>query len=324
MTKLNLQEQIKATCYRQSDSDETFEDFIVTNPVHRSSGNIVMLPLNKLVEYKDEAFENITGHPQPFRPYTEESLASLAKSIGDYGVIDPITVRPMGDGRYQILAGRNRTRASAMCEKTTVPAIIRPDIDDVTAAMIMLDTNLEQRHNLSYSEKAFAYKMRLDLQNRQGHRTDLYENAQKVDTLSEAGMEHQDSRRTVAYLIRLTYLIPELLVLVDDGKIGFKVGVNISYLTSQTQNYLYSKIIPTGIKLKATSINELRRLEESGPLRPETIQSIFEAKPKVFPASITISGKKLQEYSDILSGTENIEALFLEFLKQYRRSSIQT
>lgn len=322
MAKLNLQEQIRATSYRKQD-DESFEDFIIANPVRRPSGNIVMLPLNQLVEYKDEAFEQITGRPQPFRPYTEESLVSLAKSIADYGVLDPITVRPIGDNKYQILAGRNRTRASALCGKETIPAIIRPDIDDITAAMIMLDTNLEQRHNLSYSEKAFAYKMRLDLQNRQGRRTDLHEDAQKVDTLSEAGKEHQDSRRTVAYLIRLTFLIPELLVLVDDGKIGFKVGVNISYLTAQTQNYLYSKIIPAGIKLKAASINELRRLEESSPLRPETIQSIFTAKPKAFPASITISGKKLQEYSDILSGTENVEALFLEFLKQYRHSSIQ-
>lgn len=321
MPKLNLQDQIKATSYRQPDAGETFEDFIIPNPVRRSSGNVSMLPLEQLVEYKDEAFEHITGQPQPFRPYSEEGLASLAKSIEDYGVIDPITVRPMGEDKYQILAGRNRTRASALCGKTTIPAIIRRDIDDITAAMIMLDTNLEQRHILSYSEKAFAYKMRLDLQNRQGRRTDLHEDAQKIDTLSQAGKEHQDSRRTVAYLIRLTYLIPEFLALVDDGKIGFKVGVNLSYLTSQTQNYLYSHIIPTGIKLKTAPINELRRLEESSLLHPETIQSIFSAKPKAFPASITISGKKLQEYSDILSGTENVEALFLEFLEHRRRSN---
>lgn len=100
--------------------------------------------------------------------------------------------------------------------------------------------------------------MRLDLQNQQGKRTDLEEDAQKIDTLGETGKEHKDSRRTVAYLIRLTFLIPGLLLLVDDGKIGFKVGVNISYLTSETQEYLLRTIIPTGIKLKSSQISELR------------------------------------------------------------------
>ena len=251
MAKLNLQKQIDSTRYCQSDLTEDFEDFISAKPTIGSAKNITMLPLEQLVEYRDEAFESITGHPQPFRPYESDALASLAKSIAEHGVIDPITVRPIGADKYQILAGRNRTRASAMCGKKTVPAIIRADIDDVAAAMIMLDTNLEQRHNLCYSEKAFAYKMRIDLQNRQGKRTDLCDDHQKVDTLSEAGKEHKDSRRTVAYLIRLTYLIPEILALVDNGKIGFKVGVAISYLTSETQQYLNKNIIQEGIKIKA-------------------------------------------------------------------------
>ena len=320
MAKLNLQKQIDSTRYCQSDLTEDFEDFISAKPTIGSAKNITMLPLEQLVEYRDEAFESITGHPQPFRPYESDALASLAKSIAEHGVIDPITVRPIGADKYQILAGRNRTRASAMCGKKTVPAIIRADIDDVAAAMIMLDTNLEQRHNLCYSEKAFAYKMRIDLQNRQGKRTDLCDDHQKVDTLSEAGKEHKDSRRTVAYLIRLTYLIPEILALVDNGKIGFKVGVAISYLTSETQQYLNKNIIQEGIKIKASSIKELRRLEEISTLYPETIQKVFTMPDKKLPHTVTISAKLLAPYSDILSGTDDIESLFLEFLKQYKNS----
>lgn len=320
MAKLNLQKQIDSTRYCQSDSTEDFEDFISTKPPIGSAKNITMLPLEQLVEYRDEAFESITGHPQPFRPYESDALDSLAKSIAEHGVIDPITVRPIGADKYQILAGRNRTRASAMCGKKTVPAIIRADIDDVAAAMIMLDTNLEQRHNLCYSEKAFAYKMRIDLQNRQGKRTDLCDDHQKVDTLSEAGKEHKDSRRTVAYLIRLTYLIPEILTLVDNGKIGFKVGVAISYLTSETQQYLDKNIIQEGIKIKASLIKELRQLEEISPLYPETIQKVFTMPDKKLPHTVTISAKLLAPYSDILSGTDDIESLFLEFLKQYKNS----
>lgn len=318
MAKLNLQEQIRSTRYGQSD-EENFEDFVV-KPSLKVSGKIVMLPLEQLVEYKDEMFEKITGRPQPFHPYSEEDILAMAKSIAAHGVIDPITVRPMEGNKYQIIAGRNRTRASALCNKKEVPAIIRTDIDDIDAAMIMLDTNLEQRHNLCYSEKAYAYKMRVELQSRQGRRTDLEEDVEKVDTLNEAGKEHKDSRRTVAYLIRLTFLIPDLLLLVDNGKIGFKVGVGVSYLTAETQEYLLKSIIPAGIKLKSAQINELRRLEECSPLNPETIQRVFCSKPQACPTSITISGKKLREYADILSGMEDIESLFLDFLKQYRNS----
>lgn len=318
MAKLNLQEQIQATHYGQTDSEE-FEDF-TAKPSPKVSGRVFLLPLEQLVEYKDEMFEKITGRPQPFHPYSPEKIQALSKSIAEHGVIDPITVRPLGSDTYQIIAGRNRARASALCNKKEVPAIIRSDIDDITAALIMLDTNLEQRRDLSYSEKAYAYKMRLDLQNQQGRRTDLNEGGQKVDTLNEAGKDHKDSRRTVAYLIRLTFLIPELLVLVDHGKIGFKVGVEISYLKPETQQYLLKTVIPTGIKLKHTQISELRLLEGDRPLSQETIQSIFRTESKACPASITISGKKLREYADILTGNKDIESLFLEFLKQYRNS----
>lgn len=321
MAKRNLQEQIQSTRYGRPETEE-FEG-MPEKPSPKVSGRIYQLPLDRLVEYKDETFEQVTGRPQPFRPYTPEKMQALSKSIADHGVIDPITVRPYDGDTYQIIAGRNRTRASALCGKKDIPAIIRPDIDDVTAALIMLDTNLEQRHRLSYSEKAYAYKMRLDLQNRQGRRSDLTETGERIDTLSEAGKERKESRRTVAYLIRLTYLIPELLSLVDRGKIGFKAGVELSYLKPETQRYLLETVLPTEIKLKPEAAHELRQAEESGPLSPETIRNVCTAKPKTFPASITISGKRLQEYADILSGAANIEELFLDFLKQYRRSAPQ-
>ena len=181
--------------------------------------------------------------------------------------------------------------------------------------MIMLDTNLEQRHNLLYSEKAFAYKMRMELQNQQGNRSDL-KGGQKIDTLSEVGKENKERRRTVSYLIRLTVLIPEILTLVDNRKIGFKAGVEISYLKEETQNYLYHTVIPKGIKMNPTYINKLRQLETDNPLPAEVILSVFNTK--MLPNCITISGKKLQKYADVLSASEDIESLFLEFLEQYK------
>lgn len=218
MKKTDLTERQRMLGAVQTDSDDDFEEIVVSTrtPV-TDKDKIVLLPLNKTVEYTDENFESITGRPQPFKTYSDERLDSLAKSIAEHGVIDPITVRPLPDGTYQVLAGRHRRRASLKNGATTIPAIIRSDIDDYQAAMIMLDTNLERRPDLSYSEKAYAYRMRMELYGSRGKRTDL-EGADRVDSLSDAGKENKDSRRMVAYLIRLTHLHRNLIEMVDDGK----------------------------------------------------------------------------------------------------------
>lgn len=303
------------------DNDDDFEEIVASARSPASSDvKITMLPLNSLVEYTDESFESLTGRPQPFKVHSSESLESLSKSIKKNGVINPIIVKPFGDGKYQILAGRNRARASRLCEKQTIPAIIRSDIDDISAAMIMLDTNLEQRPNLSYSEKAYAYKMRVDLGRKQGKRTDL-SGDEKQDTLSEVGKDNNDSRRTVAYLIRLTYLILPIIEMVDDGKLGFKVGVSISYLTQETQSLLYSQIILAGYKIKQSHIKELKVLDACGAVTENSLNALFigPEKPKV--PSITISSDTLQKYADILPDQKEVERLFLEFLESYRCST---
>ena len=241
MPKFNLAEQLASTRYHM-DAEDLGE--LLETSDSQAMQRLVILPLAKLVEYKDENFERTTGRPQPFRTYSQEDLESLAKSIAEHGVIDPITVRPFEGGKYQIIAGRHRTRATALCGLAGIPGIIR-DIDDVEAAKIMLDTNLEQRHNLLYSEKAYAYRMRMELEGCQGKRTDLAEDGEKVDRLAEVGRKNKDNRRTVADLIRLTYLLPGLLKLVDEGTIGFKVGVQLSYLPAFAQSHLLDTIIPT-------------------------------------------------------------------------------
>lgn len=322
MPKQSLHQQLSSFSYKEKNVAEEIDDFFSDIPEIPSAPGklkVVSLPIEKLVEYKDENFEKITGRPQPFRAYSEDDLKTLASSIAEHGIIDPITVRPLADGTYQIIAGRNRKRASAICGMTEIPGIVRRDIDDMQAAMIMLDTNLEQRHNLSYSEKAYAYKMRIDLQNRQGKRTDLDTEAEKIDTLSEAGKKNKDKRRTVAYLIRLTYLLPDLIQMVDNGIIGFKVGVSISYLSHETQKYLLKTIIPSGKKIKQSQIETLRRLEEMSTLNSKTILSVFESSEKPIPQTVKISGKKLVDYADILKSTEDVERLFLEFLESYKK-----
>ena len=319
MNKAELQKRQQMLSSVPTDEADDFEDIILSSAPGVDKEKVVHLPISKTVEYSDEDFERATGRPQPFKIYTEERMESLCKSIADIGVIDPITVRPLPDGTYQVLAGRHRRRASIRIGATTIPAIIRSNISDYQAAMIMLDTNLERRAELSYSEKAYAYKMRMDLQHSRGRRTDL-EDGQKVDTLGELGKENKECRRTVAYLIRLTYLTRPLLEMVDNGTLGFKVAVAISYLSQETQSKLYEEIILPGEKVKQTQINELKVLETYGAVRSDSLQAVFNkpAKKKVQP--IMISGNVLLDYADILPDSKEVERLFCEFLQTYRCS----
>lgn len=319
MKKADLEARRQQLNSVASDTDNDFDEIVSSARSPNDAAKITVIPLERLVEYSDDAFESITGRPQPFKAHSQQSLESLSKSIQENGVINPIIVRPLDNGKYQILAGRNRTRASWICGKTDIPAIIRTDIDDIGAAMIMLDTNLEQRPHLSYSEKAYAYKMRVDLQRSRGKRTDI-ESGKKVDVLSEVGKDNNDSRRTVAYLIRLTHLILPLIEMIDDGRLGFKLGVAISYLSTETQNLLYSEIIMTGERIKQSQIKELKVLDECGAVNIDRLKAIFKKAIKPQISSVSISGDRLAEYADILPDSKEVERLFLEFLKSYRRS----
>ena len=319
MNKAELLKRQQMLSAVPTDEADDFEDIILSSAPGVDKEKVVHLPISKTVEYSDEDFERATGRPQPFKVYTEDRMESLCKSIVDIGVIDPITVRPLPDGTYQVLAGRHRRKASIRIGAETIPAIIRSDISDYQAAMIMLDTNLERRAELTYSEKAYAYKMRMDLQHSRGRRTDL-EGGQKVDTLGELGKENKESRRTVAYLIRLTYLTRPLLEMVDDGTLGFKVAVAISYLSPETQTKLYEEIILPGERVRQSQINELKVLETYGAVSSESLQALFRKPTKQKVQPITISGDVLLDYADILPDSKEVERLFLEFLQTYRCS----
>ena len=319
MKKADLEARRQQLNSVSSDTENDFDEIVHSARSPNDTAKITMIPLEKLVEYSDEAFESITGRPQPFKAHSLESLESLSKSIKENGVINPIIVRPLDNGKFQILAGRNRVRASRICGKTDIPAIVRVDIDDIGAAMIMLDTNLEQRPHLSYSEKAYAYKMRVELQRSQGKRTDI-DGGRKVDVLSEVGKDNNESRRTVAYLIRLTYLITPLVDMVDDGLLGFKIGVAMSYLKTETQKVLYNDYIIQGVKPNLKHISELRELEKCSEISGEVLSKILLPKEKRPVNKITIKSDKLEAYTDILNSEKNIEILFIQFLESYKKT----
>ena len=187
----------------------------------------VMIPVNKL-----QAFD---GHP--YKVLDNDSMNELTESIQDSGILQPLTVRPLEGtkDKYEIISGHRRFRAAQKAGQNEVPAFIRPVSRD-EAAIMLVDSNLH-RERILPSEKAFAYKLKIDAMNRQGNRSDLtsLQVATKFDSATEIGRQSGESRDTVYRYIRLTNLIPELLDMMDEGKIAFSVGVELSFLDDQLQ-----------------------------------------------------------------------------------------
>ncbi|MCR5652634.1 MAG: ParB/RepB/Spo0J family partition protein [Ruminococcus sp.] len=188
------------------------------------------ISINKLHEFKDH----------PYKVIDNDEMNSLIESVQLQGIMTPLIVRPLEDttDEYEIISGHRRFRAAQKAGLTEVPAFIRPVSRD-EAAIMVVDSNLHREHLLP-SEKAFAYKLKLEAMNRQGKRTDLTSSqiATKFDSATEIGKQANESRDTVYRYIRLTNLIPELLELMDEGKIAFSVGVELSYLSVNMQYYL--------------------------------------------------------------------------------------
>jgi len=220
---------------------------------------------------------------QPFKPYSADKLEELAENIRQNGVISPIRLRPspFEKGRYQILAGHNRVAASKLAGQKTIPAILMQATDD-EAKLILIDSNLYQRDHLLPSEKAWAYKMRLDTLKRKAGRP-AKENSCNVCTnlrADEAVAENtQVSARTIQNFIRLTFLISPLLGMVDTEAIPFTAGVSISFLSSEAQQLLLTVMRNNDVKSITRSQGEELKAFKS-QLDEETILRIFGKSPK--------------------------------------------
>ena len=186
----------------------------------------VMIPVENLVPFD--------GHP--YKVLDDDSMNELTESVQDNGIMEPLTVRPLENtDNYEIISGHRRYRAAQKAGITEVPAFIRAVSRD-EAAIMLVDSNLH-RERILPSEKAFAYKLKAEALNRQGKRSDLTSSqvATKLDTAAEIGNASGESRDTVYRYIRLTNLIPELLDMMDEGKIAFSVGVELSFLDDERQ-----------------------------------------------------------------------------------------
>ena len=276
--------------------------------------DIVMIDIAQTVLYEGD----------PFKLYPADKLRELARSIAEIGLQQPIRVRPK-DGKYEILAGRHRMLATKMNGETSIAAIVE-DVDDDTAAMIVTDTNLKQRDRLLPSEKAFAYKLQMDAIKRQGARTDLQEeySSTQIAWKSESACiiaENNDvSKDEVRRHIRLTFLVPVFLSLVDEGALPFMVGVDMSYLDAETQTTVYDFFFSGSIKYKLDlrTSSFLRDVYKIGdyPLTHEHLAALLKAREhKAEPKSFFINRTLLKAYESQIPDDKELERLFIEFLE---------
>lgn len=262
----------------------------------------------------------------PFKQYDKERLQNLADSIRLNGILNPIIVRASKDSTcYEIISGHNRVEAAKLAGQMKVPAIIK-DIDDDDATIMMVDSNLRQREKLMPSEKAFAYKIKLDAIKRQGARTDLscaqdehrINGKKSRDIIAE---ESGESRAQVVRYIRLTYLISELLEKVDDGSISLVSAVALSYLNDEQQGWLLSILKHDKIVPSAKQANRLKELSEQGTLDEVAMRTLFE-RPDKQSIQIIFKQSYLRKYFPATFSAQEIEQIISDLLENWSQSEV--
>lgn len=267
-------------------------DDLFTSQNERDNGylpNIQDIPL--------ELLDDFPNHP--FRVRDDEDMLKLIESVSERGVLVPAIVRPKTDGRYELISGHRRKRASECAEKKTLRCMVS-DLDDDAATIIMVDSNI-QRTDILPSEKAFAYKMKLDAMKHQGQRTDLTSNPQgrklvNKETAQIVGEENGDSQTQVRRYVRLTYLVPELLEMVDEGRIKMRPAVEISYLDEDNQRDLVDAIDKEDCTPSHAQTIKMRKFFDEGKLSSDVITSIMQEEKPNQKEKIIIPNKTVEKY----------------------------
>lgn len=223
--------------------------------------------LERVINLSPGEISDFPNHP--FKVRMDEEMQQMAESVKEHGVLVPALVREKPGGGYEMVAGHRRKRAAELAELPEIPCIVRNLTDD-EAIIVMVDSNL-QREKILPSEKAFAYKMRLDAMKRQGQRTDLTSVplAQKLTSRAELGKVVGESQDQVRRYIRLTYLLPEILDMVDDGKIALRPAVELSYLAEKEQHFLLDTMFSEDCTPSHAQAIKMRKFSQEGKLNPD-------------------------------------------------------
>ena len=276
--------------------------------------------LEKVVTLNPAEISDFPNHP--FKVRQDDDMAEMVESIRKYGVLVPALVRPKEDGGYEMVAGHRRKFAAALAGVAEIPCIVRSLTDD-EATIVMVDSNL-QREKILPSEKAFAYKMKLDAMKRQGQRTDLTSaplepKSKGSRSNEELAANSPDSRSQIQRYIRLTELIPSVLQMVDDGKIAFRPAVELSYLSSKQQEALYSTMECEDCTPSLAQAIKMKEFSKGGKLTEEVILSIMQEEKPNQKEQFKMPKERISKYFAPGTPAQKIEDTIIKALELYRK-----
>ena len=277
--------------------------------------------LEKVVTLNPAEISDFPNHP--FKVKQDDDMAEMVESIKKYGVLVPALVRPKEDGGYEMVAGHRRKFAAALAELTEIPCIVRNLTDD-EATIIMVDSNL-QREAILPSEKAFAYKMKLDAMKRQAGRPSK-ENSRPLDTNligtrsdEQLAKDSPDSARQIQRYIRLTELIPSVLQMVDDGKIAFRPAVELSYLSKEQQQALFETMECEDCTPSLAQAIKMKEFSRDGKLTDEVILSIMQEEKPNQKEQFKMPKERINKYFAPGTPPQKIEDTIIKALDLYRK-----
>ena len=271
----------------------------------------------------DIPLSEISDFPNhPFKVRMDEAMMEMADSIRQYGVLVPGMVRQKPDGGYEMIAGHRRKAASELAQKETMPCLVR-DLTDDEAIIIMVDSNL-QRETLLPSEKAFAYRMKLEAMKRQAGRPSKDNPAPLGSNLfsrsnEELAASSPDEKTQIQRYIRLTYLIPALLEMVDDNKIAMRPAVELSYLPEKEQTMLHEMIKLEDCTPSHAQAIKMRRFAEEGKLSEEVILSIMQEEKPNQKEQFRMPRERISKYFPAGTPAQKIEDTIIKALELYQR-----
>ena len=280
--------------------------------------------LEKVVTLNPADISDFPSHP--FKVKQDEAMAEMVDSVKQYGVLVPALVRPKADGGYEMVAGHRRKCAATLAGITEMPCIVRNLTDD-EATIIMVDSNL-QRETILPSEKAFAYKMKLEAMKRQGERTDLTSSPldKKLKGLTSAQQVSQksgDSQPQIYRFIRLTELIPPVLDMVDSGKIAFRPAVELSYLSKEQQQSLHDTMECEDCTPSLAQAVKMKEFSRDGKLTEEVILSIMQEEKPNQREQFKMPKERISKYFAPGTPAQKIEDTIIKALELYRRRERQ-
>lgn len=267
------------------------------------------IPVDQLIPFKNH----------PFKVVDDEAMLRTVESVSQYGILSPLIARPMESGGYELISGHRRKHAAELAGMTVVPVIVR-EMDDDAATILMVDSNL-QRETILPSERAWAYRLKMDAMKHQGSRGDLTSSQfeTKLRTDEKMAQELRQSRATIQRFIRLTYLIPELLEMVDQKQLAFNPAVELSYLSEKQQNDFIEAMEYAQTTPSLSQAQRLKKLAADGMCSPEAMCAVMSEEKKDMLDKVTFKGDELRKFFPKSYTPKQMQETIIKLLSQWQK-----